>query len=66
MIPESILMVFVDSMREFMHDDIISKPLRKSHEFNIQTNSISMATASPSGLLMTTQDTFIGKSEVLR
>lgn len=66
MIPESILMMFMDSMREFMDNDVVSELFWKSHEFNIQTNSISMATASPSRLLMTTGNTRIGKSEVLR
>ena len=57
--------MLVYSMSEFMNDDIVSELLWEAHELDIETDSISMTTAPPSGLLMTTGDMRILKSESL-
>ena len=46
-------MVFMDGVREFVEDDIVTKLLWESHQLDIETDSIPMATTPPSGFLMT-------------
>lgn len=57
--------MLVHCMCEFVDDDIVSEFLRETHELDIETDSISMTTAPPSGLLMTTSDMRVLKSESL-
>lgn len=56
--------MFVDGMCEFMYDDIVSEILWQPHQFDIEIDSIPVATAPPPGFLMTARDTLVGKSEL--
>lgn len=53
-IPKSILMMLVDSVNEFMDNDIVTEFLWESHQLDIETDTIFMTTAPPSGFLVTT------------
>jgi hypothetical protein len=64
--PKGVLMMLVNSMSKLMHDDIITELYREPHKLDIEADSIAVATAPPSGFLMTASDALIGKSEVLR
>ena len=50
---------------KFMDDDIVTEIFWKSHQLNIETDSISVTTAPPSGFLMATGDASVAKSEIL-
>ena len=65
MIPKCVLVMLVDCMCQFMDDDVVSKFWRKSHQLYIETDSISVTTAPPSGFLMATGDASVAKSEIL-
>lgn len=65
MSPESVLVVLVESVSKLMNDDIITKFFWKSHKLDIETDSISIATASPSWFLMPACHILIRETEVL-
>jgi hypothetical protein len=59
-------MMLVNCMGELMNDDVITELYWEPHKLDIETDSIAMTTAPPSGFLMATGDTLISKAEVLR
>lgn len=52
-------------MSELVDDDVVSEFLWEAHELDIETDGISMTTAPPSGLLVSTGDMRILKSQSL-
>ena len=61
-LPETVAVIFMQGMRQFMHDDVIRQMLRQPYQMNVQVNVVGSRATAPSRSEVFDANTTVGKA----